>query len=121
MKKAAKYAVALVMAPDLKTARLLAHAALRGRLAACVNVLPGWDSHYWWNGKIERAGETLLIFKSTRRRMAALEKMVAAKHPYETPEFLVFQPSAGSEDYLEWIKSSVRLHGRSQGVRRKSG
>jgi periplasmic divalent cation tolerance protein len=105
MKKAAPYAVILVTAPSLKVARQLAAAALHARLVACANLIPGVESHYWWQGKLERSQETLILFKSTHRKLPALEKLVLAKHPYDTPEFLVLQPSSGTARYLEWLGS----------------
>ena len=62
MKPKAKYAVVLVTAPDVKTARKLARAALETRLVACANLLPGIESHYQWQGKIERRTEVLILF-----------------------------------------------------------
>jgi len=108
MKSAARFAVVLVTAPDLKTARVLARSLLTARLAACVNLLPRLESHYWWKGKIERGAEVLLLIKTTKTRLRAVEKLLLAKHPYDTPEFLVLTPSAGSARYLAWLEESVR-------------
>jgi uncharacterized protein involved in tolerance to divalent cations len=64
MKPAAKFAIVLVTAPDLKTARALAKAALSARLIACANLVPKIESHYRWQGKIESSAEVLLILKT---------------------------------------------------------
>ena len=106
MKPAAPFAVVLVTAPDLKTARALARAALQARLIACANLVPKIESHYWWRGKIESGAEVLLVLKTTRRKLAALEKLILSKHPYETPEFLVLPLIAGSKKYLDWLAAS---------------
>ena len=106
MKASAKYAIVLVTAPDSKTARALAKAALQARLVACANLIPKVESHYWWQGKIESGAETLIIFKTQKSKLAALEKLVLAKHPYETPEFLVLSLSAGNQRYLDWLAKS---------------
>src|ERR1017187_5249123 len=106
MKSAAKFAVALVTAPDLKTARALATTALQARLIACANLIPKIESHYWWQGKIESGAEVLLVLKTTKSKLAALEKLVLARHPYATPEFIVLPLSAGNQRYLEWLKSN---------------
>jgi periplasmic divalent cation tolerance protein len=107
MKTAARYAVALVTAPDLPTARALARAALEARLIACANLVPRVESHYWWQGRLERGAEVLLVLKTTRARLAALEKLVLARHPYDTPEFLVLPLQAGAARYLAWLGASV--------------
>ena len=98
----------LVTAPDLKTARKLATGAVRARLAACANLLPKIESHYWWQGKLESGAETLLIFKTTRTKLSALEKFILAHHPYDTPEFIALSVAAGNRRYLEWIGASVK-------------
>lgn len=108
MKSARRYAVVLVTAPDLKTGRVLAQAALEKRLAACANIVPKIESHYWWQGRLERGAEVLLMLKTTRRRLAALEKLILARHPYDTPEFLVVPLEAGSARYLAWLGASSR-------------
>jgi len=102
-----KYAVVLVTAPDLKTGRKLAGAALAARLVACVNLIPRIESHYWWQGKIERGAEVLLVMKTITARLAPLEKLIVAKHPYDTPEFLVLPVSRGAERYLAWLRDSI--------------
>ena len=103
MKPAAKFAIVLVTAPDLKTARALAKGALQARLIACANLVPKVESHFWWQGKIESSAEVLLVLKTQKSKLAALEKMVLAKHPYDTPEFLVLPLSAGSRKYFDWL------------------
>jgi len=103
MKPATKFAIVLVTAPDLKTARLLARTALSARLIACANLVPKIESHYWWQGRIESGAEVLLVLKTRKSRLAALEKLVLAKHPYDTPEFLVLPLTAGSKRYLDWL------------------
>ena len=106
MKSATKFAVALVTAPDLKTGRMLARAALSARFIACANVIPKIESHYWWQGRIESNAEVLLAMKAPKSKLAALEKLVLAKHPYDTAEFIVLPLSAGSRKYLDWLTAS---------------
>ena len=106
MKSAAKFAVALVTAPDLKTARRLAKAALQARLIVCANLIPKVESHYWWQGKIETGTEVLLLLKTRKSKLAALEKLILDRHPYGTPEFLVLAPSAGNAKYLDWLRDN---------------
>ena len=108
MRRRGKFAAVLVTAPDLKTGRKLARAALAARLIACANLVPRVESHYRWQGKIEAGAEVLVLMKTTAARLAALEKLVLARHPYDTPEFLVLPISRGSSRYLDWVQDSVK-------------
>jgi periplasmic divalent cation tolerance protein len=108
MKPTAKFAIVLVTAPDLKTARALAKAALKAKLIACANLVPKIESHYWWQGKIESGTEVLLILKTPKSKLAALEKLILAGHPYATPEFLILPLSAGSRKYLAWLAAATK-------------
>ena len=108
MKPATKFAVVLVTVPNLKVARALAKSALQARLIACANLIPRIESHYWWRGKIESGAEVLLVFKTQKSKLAALEKLVLARHPYDTPEFIVLSLSAGNKKYLEWLAASCQ-------------
>lgn len=103
MKSAPQFAIVLVTAPDLKTARRLTRAALEARLIACANLVPHVESHYWWQGKIESGAEILLILKTLKAKLPALEKLILARHPYDTPEVLVLPLKAGTRRYLDWL------------------
>jgi periplasmic divalent cation tolerance protein len=106
MKAARNFAVVLVTAPDLKTARVLARAALHARLVACANLIPKLESHYWWEDKLERSNEVLILFKTTKGKLGRLEKLILARHPYDTPEFIAIPLDSGTPRYLDWITSS---------------
>ena len=107
MRPPGQFAVALVTTPDIKTARRLAQAALAARLAACVNLVPKVESHYWWQGKNTRGTEVLLLLKTTVTRVRALEKLILAQHPYDTPEFIVLRLDRGNRRFLEWWSEAV--------------
>jgi periplasmic divalent cation tolerance protein len=108
MNSAKSHSIVLVTAPDLKTARTLAKAALTKRLIACANLIPKLESHYWWKGKIEKGSEVLMLLKTSGSKLAALEKLIIAEHPYDTAEIIVLPISRGSQRYLDWITNSVR-------------
>jgi periplasmic divalent cation tolerance protein len=92
----------------MKTARRLARAVLAARLIACANLLPKVESHYWWEGKIEKGSEVLMVLKTTTRQLRALEKLVVAEHPYDTPEFVAIRLEGGNNRYLDWLAGAVR-------------
>lgn len=107
MKRTRSNRLVLVTVPTPKVARAISRAVLEARAAACVNVVAGVESHYWWQGRIETSKERLLLMKTTRARLAELERVVLANHPYDTPEFVVLDLEAGSARYLDWIAASV--------------
>ena len=108
MKTRNRFVLVLVTTPDLKTARRLARSALKRRLIACANLIPSVESHYWWREKLEAGAEVLMLLKTTTQRLTALEKLVIAEHPYDTPEFIVLRPQQGNRRYLDWWGTCVR-------------
>ncbi len=97
-----------VTAPDADVGRKLAHGILQSRLAACVNIIPGLESHYWWQGKLDQSGEVLLLIKTTKAKLKRLQKLVLEQHPYDTPEFVAFLASTVEEKYMAWVRESVK-------------
>ncbi len=93
--------------PDDATAAAIAHALVEARLAACVNILPAVRSVYRWQGKVEDAGETLLLAKTTQARLPALRERILALHPYELPEVIAVEVAAGLPAYLDWIAAET--------------
>ena len=77
-------------------------------LAACATMIPGVQSIYRWQDKVESAVETLLLIKTGAEQLAALEVRLCELHSYETPEFLVLEVDAASQPYLDWLQSCLR-------------
>jgi periplasmic divalent cation tolerance protein len=96
--------VVLCTFPDVEQARGIAVVLVERRLAACVNLLPGVESIYRWEGKVERAGEVLAVIKTTR--YPELEAALKELHPYEVPEILALPVAAGLAGYLKWLGES---------------
>lgn len=107
MKPARNIFIAFVTAPDMKVGRKLAKSILERRLAACVNLVTGVESHYWWQGKLDRSNEVLLIIKTTKAKLPSLEKRVLSMHPYDTAEVIAFPLAASTPKYLRWLVESV--------------
>jgi len=89
-------------------AERLARALVEGRLAACVNVVPGVRSFYHWKGEIDSGVEFLLIIKTSRDLFPALRDELEKLHPYEVPELLALPVVAGAENYLSWFQANLR-------------
>lgn len=97
----------LTTAPSAAEAERLAGILVEERLAACVNIVSGVRSIYRWQGAVERGEEALLLLKTTGPGLARLRARLLDLHPYDTPEFVAFEVSDGSPDYLRWVAASV--------------
>lgn len=86
----------------------IAKALVSEGLAACVTRLPGVHSVYQWEGKVEEAGEILLIAKTRASLWDALRERVLALHSYEVPEIVALPITQGHLPYMEWIDRSTR-------------
>ena len=89
--------------PDAETAATVARALVAERLAACVNRVPGAVSTYRWQGTLHDEAEVLLLIKTTRRRLAALDKRLVELHPYQVPELIALDVADGHAPYLDWL------------------
>lgn len=88
-------------------ARDIAAGLVEARLAACVQIAGPIESHYWWEGRIQRDEEWLATVKTRASRFADVERAIRARHPYETPEILATPILEGSSDYLKWLGEIV--------------
>jgi periplasmic divalent cation tolerance protein len=89
--------------PSVVEAERAGRAIVERRLAACVNILPGMVSHYWWQGALERGEEAVMIIKTRALLAEKVRAAVKAGHPYTTPSILVLPVEGGDPDYLGWI------------------
>ena len=104
--------ICLTTFPDSEKARQIGTVWVESQLAACLNLLPGVESIYRWEGKTEHSAEVLAIVKTTRGRLPELEASLHELHPYELPEFLILTPDGGSSEYLAWVRGGVVEDGR---------
>jgi periplasmic divalent cation tolerance protein len=100
--------IVLVTAPDLEVARSLAKKTLNSRLVACANIIPGIESHYWWQDKLETSTEVQLVFKTTQQALRKLCSLIEEQHPYEVPEVISIPISSGSKGYLHWLQTEIQ-------------
>ena len=94
--------VVFVTAPEAE-ARKIARTLLEERLVACVNMLKGVQSLYWWEGKIEESAETLLLMKTPASKINPLRRRVRELHSYSVPEFIALAVMEANPAYAEWV------------------
>ena len=101
--------VVFITVDSPENAQKLADKLLTERQAACVNIIPGVESHYWWQGKIEKTDELMLVVKSRAALLDDLIKLVKENHPYNVPEIIALPIIGGNEDYLKWIEKETMV------------
>ena len=95
-------------APSSEIARELGKMVVERRLAACVNVIHGMESMYWWEGKVQSETEAVLIAKTSTDRYPELEAAIVRAHPYECPCVVAVPVQRGFDPFLQWVKSTAR-------------
>ena len=100
--------IVLITAGSEEEAHKIAELLVNERKAACVNIVAGVDSLFWWEGKTESARESLLLVKTKASLLPEIVELVKGTHSYEVPEIIALPVMAGSEDYLKWLDIACR-------------
>lgn len=101
------YIVVLITTAHKKEAGFIARQLLKKRLAACVNIIDNISSLFWWQAKLDKAKETLLVIKSKKTKLPQLIKLVKSLHSYKVCEIIALPIIGGNKDYLDWIDESL--------------
>lgn len=97
----------LVTASSIEEARGVTNAILEARLAVCVNIVPGIESHYWWQDVLEQGSEVLLLIKTSAEQFEAVAEIVRANHSYECPEIVALDPREMAPAYRAWWEKGM--------------
>jgi periplasmic divalent cation tolerance protein len=98
-----KMLIVLTTAPNIEEAENLARKIVEAKFAACVQVLPGMKSFYFWEGKVRQEPECLLLIKTIEEKYAELQQFIIANHSYDTPEIVALSSTRVSEGYKGWL------------------
>lgn len=102
-----KPCMVFVTTGDRGEAERIAAALVKWKMAACVSILPGVESTFWWQGKIDTAPEFLLMIKTTMDRYPDVDAAVREYHSYKVPEIVALPIEAGHAPYLRWLAEST--------------
>jgi periplasmic divalent cation tolerance protein len=93
--------------PSVVEAEQAGRTIVERRLAACVNILPGMISHYWWEGKVDRGEEVVMIIKTRASLVQDVSRAVKDMHSYSTPAILVIPLESVEQTYLGWLMAET--------------
>ncbi len=107
MQNQAEFLLVQTSCPDNDSAIALAQRIIKGKVAACVNVLPSVTSIYEWKDEVKQDSEILLLIKTTKSRYEDLQALICESHPYELPEVIAVPISDGLPEFLSWIDDTT--------------
>lgn len=104
MSEAQELRIVFCTLPDIEQARQIGTLLVERQLAACVNLVPGVESIFRWDGKVNQSQEVLAIIKTTVARYPQLEQVLQELHPYEVPEIVAMPVSSALDSYAKWVR-----------------
>ena len=102
------YLIVFITTINIEEANKIAEKLVQEKLIACANIIAGIKSIFWWEGKVDRADEVLLILKTKKSVLSKLIKAVKSAHSYSCPEVIALPIVGGNKDYLKWIDDSIK-------------
>jgi periplasmic divalent cation tolerance protein len=100
--------VVFITTANAEEARRIADVLLSERKAACINIVAGVNSLFWWQGNLDSAAESLLIVKTRASVLSQVVDLVKQHHSYDVPEVIALPIIGGNRDYLEWMDREVK-------------
>ena len=98
----------MTTSPGEALAKSLAHALVKGKLAACVQISSAMTSVYEWQGEICQEQEFSLYIKCLSQHYSAIEAAILDLHPYDVPELVAIPVTQGLPAYFDWIKETTQ-------------
>ena len=99
--------IVMTTTPTSSEGEALATKIVEAKLAACVQVLPQMTSVYFWEGRVTKDGEHLLLIKTADEKFVELETFIKANHSYSVPEIVALDVAKVGSDYLDWVDAVV--------------
>lgn len=99
--------IVLCTVPSAEEGKKIATVLVKEGLCACVNRIPSVTSYYIYEGDFCEDSEELLVIKTLPRHFERLEARILELHPYDVPEIIATDITAGNEAYMEWLKGSL--------------
>ena len=95
--------VVITTSPSIEEAESLAEKLVTEKLAACVQIVPQITSVYFWEGKVQKEDEQLLLIKTSEDTYLELEKFISENHSYDVPEIVAVRAENIAAPYRRWL------------------
>jgi len=95
-------------AGSMEEARAIGKELVSSRVAACVNIIDGMTSLYWWEGEIQDDREVTMIAKTKESLVPELIEKVKSMHSYDCPCIVSLPILNGNKPFLEWIEGETK-------------
>ena len=97
-----------ITAGDKQEAEKVGKALIESKTAACVNILEGMQSMFWWNGGVEKDNEVVVIAKTKVGLVSELTEAVKSVHSYDCPCVVAIPVIDGNPEFLQWIQEETK-------------
>lgn len=94
--------------PNVKEAEKISNTVVKEKLAACANIMPAHKSIYRWKGKVERAREVAVVFKTYHTKFTKLKNRIVKLHSYDVPCVVALEIEMGHAPFLKWIEKETK-------------
>lgn len=101
------YSLIYSTASNKEEAIEIARKLVESRLVACVNVIDGATSLYWWEGEVQQESEALILAKTTSANVSAVIARILELHSYSTPCVTAMPIVGGNPAFLDWISAET--------------
>jgi periplasmic divalent cation tolerance protein len=95
--------------PDQDAAKALAKRLIDSHLAACVQLQPGVQSIYRWEGRICEEQEVVLVAKTPAQQWSTISSFIKQNHPYDVPEIIAQPITHSHTDYARWVIAETTI------------
>ncbi len=91
-----------------KSAQDIAQQLLEQRLIACVNIFDNMTSMYWWEGKIQKDDEVVMIIKTSKANVNKVSSFIEQHHNYDCPCIIRLSVDGANTPYQNWLLENCK-------------
>ena len=99
--------IVMITCSSKREAERIGKRLLEERKVACINIIPGINSSFWWKGKIDSCSEVFLLAKTKKKEFVGIVALVKKIHRYEIPEIIALPVINGDKAYLKWMEEII--------------